>query len=237
MIRCLEKASSVVQKSRGWPSPARVLVCLSFSSIWLTTHNFFANTDQFCASSINESTELQLPRNKMGWFPAILIAWSALVVLAYLFELGLYYYDRGLGKWTAILPRLHQVRKKIYVLVWASSLPLLLTCLVHMLSRVSSIRDSQSRLKLDQPSTKGDDEESINADIAGDGVRYAMITQAVVLALAILLGLFHSNRTAVKELGMVILACKSYFVSILIAIFRAPNCSSRSHTSRPWPFG
>jgi hypothetical protein len=144
----------------------------------------------------------------MEWFPVLFVAWSALLALGCLVELGFYYHDKRLGKWTKVSRKIRKLQKLNLIILWIPPLPFLVLSLVLMLSELSSIRASQPRQGLDLRSTTEDNQESVNADIAGAGIRYALLMQAGVLALAVLLGLFHKNKTGVKELGISILVCK-----------------------------
>jgi hypothetical protein len=149
----------------------------------------------------------------MELITAIFTAFAIPMILCHLFEVAFYYHDKRIGKWEKVTELRYRLHRYNLIITWIPSLPLFVSYLVFLLMPHSSGSSNKVHSRQDRQLPREETEQSINADITGGGIRYAFLTQAVVLSLAVLLGFFHQSKTAVKELGMCILTSKCLFSS------------------------
>jgi hypothetical protein len=147
----------------------------------------------------------------MDMTTAISTAFTILMILCHLFEVAFYYHDRRIGKWEKVSKTRYHLHRYRLILTWIPSLLLFVSYLVFLLAPHPNASLNKVGPRQDWQLGMKERELSINADIAGGGVRYAFLIQAVVLSLAVLLGFFHGSKTAVRELGMYILTGKCLF--------------------------
>lgn len=116
---------------------------------------------------------------------------------------------------------IHVLRTVVWVTATAVSVALATTLpsiLLHQLGNISRLPQAPpgdiyvSKAQVQAP-LKGLNEDGINPDIAGTGVRTVYFMQTLTLLVAEVAAMFHNRKAAVKEIGLSVILCKLFFAA------------------------